>query len=729
MTSYEERMAAMGDSDSDSDYLEMKKYVKPKPSAATVKKKKVGASKFASKTAVAKKKSSSSPAKRKRASTSAIKEEFDAIHAEDYGLSDLFATPSYMPGHTAAHGMQPSYIGHDHPVANTLHSQDTFVQDQSLEAAYSNPAYLYNPNFSTNLIGDFATEYFPQTNVPSASYSYSNEVGRSVYDEDCNVIDGKTQQVSSSVSPSQNESSRYEGSESEDERPRKAAKLNKGGEPRKPRRPRPKLLKWSDDDWKNVILGIVWACGETGVQIPFEQAAQVVDEHCTAGALQQALLKLRGKQIAEGYQIPSLKMAWTRKNKYSSSPSSSANPKSAQVPDAGKNAFPRKQPTRVEGTQSKIVTLNCSYSELDRQGIPFPFKWKKSSPSTELGASWTSTDRNQDDKIGRSQSLSASDIQVVPESSIGAELSATSQMPNANNHRTQAVQIQPGGHSMRARRQQHHRNGKVSFGSAELTLNPAGSVDGQTATFHDYPDADGVFVMDPLNEDTVTPGNSSTLQYSEETLELLEGRGRTDGASDLRTNFVFPERPNDPGQGSSRTPMSPRIVSTGSSAGRRQGHRRSDAIVPGSLFTAGMPNSVDNANANHTHNNVGEEKITYSDIVANTTLIHAPNTPNRLAQVYSPGYLDSASSWLQQSPATPTTPTTPSNTKAAKGHVAFALTSSTRIDGAFNPQGNHTVDLDGGMTMTRASYEILLTANDTEGLFNNFSNIADNVFD
>ena len=112
--------------------------------------------------------------------------------------------------------------------------------------------------------------------------------------------------------------------------PSRTPKINKDGAPRKPRQPRPKLLKWTDNDWKNVVLGIIWACGETGVTIRFDQAAQVVGEHCTAGAMQQAILKLRQKQIDQGYDIPSLRMAWTRKNKTSSSPSSSTNAKIAR---------------------------------------------------------------------------------------------------------------------------------------------------------------------------------------------------------------------------------------------------------------------------------------------------------------------------------------------------------------------------------------------------------------
>lgn len=174
-----------------------------------------------------------------------------------------------------------------------------------------------------------------------------------------------------SVSATPAEDSDFAASESEDERPRKTLKLNKDGGPRKPRQPRPKLLKWSDDDWKNVCLGIVWACGETGVQIPFEQAAQVVGEKCTAGALQQALLKLRGKQVDAGHSIPNLKMAWTRKNK--SGPPGKTN----FSVESEANKTPRKKPTRFEATQSLIVTLPRAYTNKDREGLQAPYKWKK----------------------------------------------------------------------------------------------------------------------------------------------------------------------------------------------------------------------------------------------------------------------------------------------------------------------------------------------------------------
>ncbi|KAF2865041.1 hypothetical protein BDV95DRAFT_266269 [Massariosphaeria phaeospora] len=125
---------------------------------------------------------------------------------------------------------------------------------------------------------------------------------------------------------------------------------NKNGEMRKPRDPRPKLLQWSDNDWKNVALGIVWACGENGLLIPFGQAAQLVGETCTAGALQQALLKLRQKQNADGHQMPPLKMAWSRRGTDPSSPDDTST-------RAQGRKLPRRNPTKMAGTQSLIVKL------------------------------------------------------------------------------------------------------------------------------------------------------------------------------------------------------------------------------------------------------------------------------------------------------------------------------------------------------------------------------------
>ncbi|KAL5121682.1 hypothetical protein ACEQ8H_000369 [Pleosporales sp. CAS-2024a] len=163
----------------------------------------------------------------------------------------------------------------------------------------------------------------------------------------------------------------YDDSDYDARRPSKVPKKNKDGFPRKPRQPRPKLLKWDDNDWKNVALGLVWACGDNGIQIPFDQASQVVSESCTAGALQQALLKLRAKQIAEGFQIPLLRMAWTRKNKNGAPSMSNADP----IPPQGtvKNTLPKKKPTRVAGAQSLVITLRRAYKDSDREHLAYPY--------------------------------------------------------------------------------------------------------------------------------------------------------------------------------------------------------------------------------------------------------------------------------------------------------------------------------------------------------------------
>jgi hypothetical protein len=717
MMNYETRMA-LDNSDSDSDYLEMKKYVRPKPNAATGNKKKTGTTKTAAKATPKKKRPSGlSPNKRKRASTAHVKEEPDLTQSEDFGLSQIFATPSYSQDHT--YTPQLSYACYDNPATCTSLSQNVFAEGQGVEPAWNGPIFPYN--------SAFGNDYFSyKANLPGALHSYTGEAGPSSFDaghdshdghDGHGGVDGENEQVINTVSAFDDDSSRYEGSDSEEERPRKAAKLNKDGVPRKPRRPRPKLLKWSDDDWKNVILGIVWACGENGIQIPFEQAAKVVGEHCTAGALQQALLKLRGKQIAEGYQIPSLKMAWTRKNRYATPPSSSANSKSAQDLDDDKTVSLRKEPACVEVTQSKVIALKRSYNESDRKGISFPYQWKK--PLHRQSNAYSEpTDTKQGGE--GNQPSSASDIQDVN----GVELSIT-QAPDPSSSYVHPILTQPRSRTIRVRRQQNHRNGKVSSGSGELTLNPAGSVDAQAATFHSYPDSDEIFKMDPFDDvPAVVPGGLSSLQYSEETLGMLEGRVPAAGVSELRTDFAFPPHPNNYSQNVpsfSGMPVGPKVPDRRSSAPRRQGHCRSAAILPGDFFNAGTNASTPNLEE--------KEEIKYSDIVANTVVYHTPNTPNRYAQVYSPrdlGYpcqLEYPTPWYLLPPL----PSTPENTVAANESVSATI-SSVRSNSAFNPQGNHTIDVNGNMTMAHASYENLLTTGDNEGLSNGFADLADDIF-
>ena len=153
----------------------------------------------------------------------------------------------------------------------------------------------------------------------------------------------------------------------------KIPKTRKDGTSRKPRQPRPKLLKWNDNDWKQLVLGIVWACGEAGISIPFSQAAQVVHDGCTAGALQQAILKLRVKQNAAGEQVPPLRMAWTRNkagNVANNGDQTSAPPKGPT-----RAMIARRKPTRYQQNQTLMFTFKRAYVEADRALLPFPYRY------------------------------------------------------------------------------------------------------------------------------------------------------------------------------------------------------------------------------------------------------------------------------------------------------------------------------------------------------------------
>lgn len=131
------------------------------------------------------------------------------------------------------------------------------------------------------------------------------------------------------------------------EQPGKKRKVNKNGRVRKIREPRGHLRRWDESDVSRALVGIVWACGENGVVIPFAQAAKLVDQDCTSGALQQAILKLHDKMNKDGAQLPKIKMNWPKK------PSSGGN---AVIRDNGK--VPRKKPTLAQATQCNIVSFS-----------------------------------------------------------------------------------------------------------------------------------------------------------------------------------------------------------------------------------------------------------------------------------------------------------------------------------------------------------------------------------
>ncbi|KAF2181708.1 hypothetical protein K469DRAFT_691798 [Zopfia rhizophila CBS 207.26] len=152
---------------------------------------------------------------------------------------------------------------------------------------------------------------------------------------------------------------------------------------RKQRDPRPKLQKWNDSDWKMAVLGIVWACGEKDIDIPWDDAAPIINQFCSGGALQQALLKLRRKLQGEGKTVPGpLKMTWTRSKK-NSKPSSSKSQPAKPTPssigselstvkpaEATRSRLERKRPTAEQGTQACFVRLKVPRWSLDHLENP-----------------------------------------------------------------------------------------------------------------------------------------------------------------------------------------------------------------------------------------------------------------------------------------------------------------------------------------------------------------------
>jgi hypothetical protein len=255
---------------------------------------------------------------------------------------------------------------------NYSSTYDAFNNASSFQPSFSQQDYNAQLGFqyldgdmlsTSNTSGLATADATPSMNVAAVQTEHATR-------EDKDITEVKQEvEMENVVSSTPLGGSEYYESDYDEQRPSKIPKLNKDGIPRKPRQPRPKLLKWDDNDWKNVALGLVWACGENGIQIPFDQASQIVSESCTAGALQQALLKLRGKQIAEGFQIPSLRMAWTRKNKNINSSTFRANSPKAQDKATG---TPKKKPTRFAGNQSLVVTLKRAYRDADRSHIDSP---------------------------------------------------------------------------------------------------------------------------------------------------------------------------------------------------------------------------------------------------------------------------------------------------------------------------------------------------------------------
>jgi hypothetical protein len=167
-----------------------------------------------------------------------------------------------------------------------------------------------------------------------------------------NTRDRVRQNVSVAAPATDDGDGNCDETESDDTEHGEMSTLNKNGKPRKSRQKRAPLIRWDDHDIALAMIGIVWACGEAGVQIPFAQAAQVVETSCTASALQQAILKIKDRLVLQGDQIPKLRMGW---------PSKRTSPTNTNVVPRDFSKVSRRKPTLQQSEQSLIVTLKCAY--------------------------------------------------------------------------------------------------------------------------------------------------------------------------------------------------------------------------------------------------------------------------------------------------------------------------------------------------------------------------------
>ncbi|KAF1957338.1 hypothetical protein CC80DRAFT_547249 [Byssothecium circinans] len=142
-------------------------------------------------------------------------------------------------------------------------------------------------------------------------------------------------------------------SENDDEA--ESVKLNKNGRPRKLRAPRQSLRTWGDRDVARAYLGVIWACGEVGIEIPFGMVAQFVHPKCTVSGIQQSILKLREHYNKQGEQVPRLRMRWPTRN------AAPVTPAEAERKARNFAKLPRRKESTMMSMQSLVVTLKCAY--------------------------------------------------------------------------------------------------------------------------------------------------------------------------------------------------------------------------------------------------------------------------------------------------------------------------------------------------------------------------------
>ncbi len=315
----------------------------------------------------------------------------DRVHeafgfANDYNHPIPFVSPAWLQ----------SLPSNSFPDFENDFAHDDYDRVHPLNLAHH--GFGYNPIAPEHVPNNYGASNNVQVQTPDSVEDHGQGSELKAEDEEDEEYQMEEQQID-------NDSSDYDGDEVDAQPAPKRQKTNKNGAPRKPRQPRAKLCSWKDDDWKNVLLGVVQVCGANNIRIPFEQAAKFAGPTVTAGALQQAILKLRDKQIAEGYEIPALKMNWTRKETRDALKAANAQ----QIPqaDLGKPKVTKKKPTRKRDRQSLVITLYRAYQEGLRTHLVAPYDFNKVGHNEQhvRGRSSAITSGNQNAQKGNKQAL------------------------------------------------------------------------------------------------------------------------------------------------------------------------------------------------------------------------------------------------------------------------------------------------------------------------------------
>ncbi|KAG9202641.1 hypothetical protein G6514_004133 [Epicoccum nigrum] len=86
------------------------------------------------------------------------------------------------------------------------------------------------------------------------------------------------------------------------------AKIKKNGQPYKARLIGRKLCLWEKDDLEKAVIGLIIAANKVDANLDYELAASFIG--VTAGAFQQAIVKIHKKLTGQGMDLPKIHMKW-----------------------------------------------------------------------------------------------------------------------------------------------------------------------------------------------------------------------------------------------------------------------------------------------------------------------------------------------------------------------------------------------------------------------------------